>query len=350
MTFKVNLYKLFDMKPRIYIISAISVFLLSIAGIAFAWGVWGHEHINRGAIFALPVEMRMFFYNHADFITQESTVPDLRKYTMGDKTEGPRHYIDLEDYGLLNLDSVPLTMKDAKERFSEKDMQSNGILPWHIQEMMEKLTKAFRDGRRNEILFLAGDLGHYIGDAHMPLHTSSNHDGQLTNQKGIHSFWESQLPEYFGDGYTLKVNDPVYLKDVTSASWDIIRHTHSLVDSLLKMERVEMAAYSGKDLYRRDNKGEIAKNIFGRNVYSDEFAASYHNALQGMVNDQMRRAVQTLANFWYTAWVNAGKPDLSGLDSPEVTASNRKKYEAEYSNYKKGKVNGFKAEKEYRGY
>lgn len=338
------------MKLRILGISAFSLFLLSVAGWVYAWGVWGHEHINRAAIFALPEEMRYFFYNHADFITQESTVPDLRKYTMGDKTEGPRHYIDLEDYGLNNLDSVPLTMKDAKERFSEKDMQSNGILPWHIQDMMEKLTKAFRDGRRNEILFLAGDLGHYIGDAHMPLHTSSNHDGQLTNQKGIHSFWESQLPEYFGDDYTLNVKEADYLKDVTAASWDIIRHSHSLADSLLKVERAEMASFSGKDLYRRDSKGEIAKNIFGRNVYSDEFSSSYHKALKGMVNDQMRRAVKALADFWYTAWVNAGKPDLSLLDSKEVTGSNRKNYESEYRNYKKGKVNGFKSEKEYRGY
>lgn len=338
------------MKTRNLFIAAIILTLLTVAGWVYAWGVWGHEHINRAAIFALPEEMRYFFYNHADFLTQEATVPDLRKYTMGDKTEGPRHYIDMEDYGMYDFDSVPLTLKDAKERFSEKDMQANGILPWHIQEMTEKLTKAFRDGRRNEILFLAGDLGHYIGDAHMPLHTSSNHDGQLTNQKGIHSFWESQLPEYYGENYNLKVEDPVYLKDVTAASWDIIRHTHSLVDSLLKVERDEINAFAGKDIYRRDAKGEIAKNIFGRNVYSDEFAAAYHTALKGMVNDQMRRAVQVLSNFWYTAWVNAGKPDLNSLDSPEVTAANRKKYEAEYKNYKKGKVDGFKGEREYRGY
>ena len=338
------------MKTKHLLISIATILCMSMAGLVYAWGVWGHEHINRGAIFALPTEMRLFFYNHADFITQEATVPDLRKYTMGDKTEGARHYIDMEDYGFQNPDSVPVTPAEAKLRFSEKTMQDNGILPWHIQDMMEKLTKAFRDGRRNEILFLAGDLGHYIGDAHMPLHTSSNHDGQLTNQKGIHSFWESQLPEYYGEGYTLRVNEATYIKDIPAAAWGIIHHSHSLADSLLKVERDQMTEYAGKDLYHRDAKGEIAKNIFGRNVYSDQFAASYHDALRGMVNDQMRRAVQALADFWFTAWVNAGRPDLSMLDNPEVTESNRKKYEAEYGNYKKGKVNGFKGEREYRGY
>jgi hypothetical protein len=47
--------------------------------IAWGWGVWGHNHINKGAVLALPAEMGMFFYNHIDFIVEESTVPDLRK-------------------------------------------------------------------------------------------------------------------------------------------------------------------------------------------------------------------------------------------------------------------------------
>jgi hypothetical protein len=54
---------------------------------------------------------------------------------------------------------------------------------WHIQDLMAKLTKAFKDKRKNEILFIAGDLGHYIADGHMPLHTSDNHDGQNQSKK-----------------------------------------------------------------------------------------------------------------------------------------------------------------------
>ena len=74
-------------------------------------------------------------------------------------------------------------------------------MPWYIQDIMTKLTKAFKDKRKTEILFLAADLGHYIGDAHMPLHTSANHNGQLTNQKGIHALFESAIPEMFGKNY-----------------------------------------------------------------------------------------------------------------------------------------------------
>jgi ribose 5-phosphate isomerase len=72
-------------------------------------------------------------------------------------------------------------MTEAK-KYDDKFLSKNGTLPWHIQDMMEKLTQAFKEKRKSEILFIA-DLGHYIADAHMPLHTSDNHDGQLTDQR-----------------------------------------------------------------------------------------------------------------------------------------------------------------------
>ena len=57
-----------------------------------SWGAWGHYHINKAAVFALPDSMRPFFYNHIDYMTEESVVPDLRKYAIVDKSEAGRHY------------------------------------------------------------------------------------------------------------------------------------------------------------------------------------------------------------------------------------------------------------------
>lgn len=160
----------------------IILFALASAGFTcISWGTFGHEHINRAAVLALPPPLQSFFYNHIDYITQESTVPDLRKYTLSDKAENPRHYIDLENFG--SRDSLPKTLEEVKLKYDTKFIADNGILPWYIQDMMAKLTTAFKEKRKTEILFLAADLGHYLGDAHMPLHTSANHDGQMTNQK-----------------------------------------------------------------------------------------------------------------------------------------------------------------------
>ena len=171
--------KNFKIKPTLIALSA-----LVVAFLAISWGVIGHERINRAAVLALPAPLQTFFYNHIDYITQESSVPDLRRNVLNDKMEPSRHYFDMENFG--DVATYPKTLEEARKKYDDKFLDKNGILPWHIQEMMTKLTKAFKDKRKNEILFIAADLGHYIADAHMPLHTSDNHDGQNTNQKGIH--------------------------------------------------------------------------------------------------------------------------------------------------------------------
>src|SRR5215212_6168894 len=109
---------------------------------SFGWGVWGHKHINKAAVFALPAEMRTFFYNHIDFITEESVVPDIRKYTINDKMEFARHYIDIEDFN-TPVDNFPKTMKEAAVKFDSTMLQKSGILPWYIQITTDKLIKAF---------------------------------------------------------------------------------------------------------------------------------------------------------------------------------------------------------------
>jgi len=314
----------------------------------FAWGTWGHQHINRAALLLLPQELGVFFYDHADFLTEESVVPDLRKYTLNDKAENPRHYIDLEAYNYTTVAIMPQTMKEAIAMYNKDTIQKYGSLPWYIQDMMDKLTTAFREKRKTEILFLAGDLGHYLADAHMPLHTSLNHDGQLTNQRGIHAFWESMLPELFGDNYNLYIGEPHYIDNIGKATWAVIQHSHVLADTLLLIEKQLRETFPKDKMYLKDAKGEIVKSKFNQQVYSKEYAEQYHQRLNGMVEKQMRGAISVIADFWYTAWVNAGKPDLSNLDPKSVTKGNAKNYKKEQKLLKKGRVGCFLTEEEFR--
>ena len=314
---------------------------------ALAWGSWGHEHINRAAVFALPAEIRPFFYNHLDFITEEAGIPDLRKYTINDKAEFARHYINLESFGDQALDSLPRTMPEARKMYPDSLLQKNGILPWYMQEVMGKLTQAFRAKRKTEILFLAADLGHYIGDAHMPLHTALNHDGQLTGQRGIHALWESQLPELFGGQYNLCTGPAVYITDVTAACWDMMRSTHQLKDTLLITEQNLKASYPPDQIYLKDSSGNIVKNKFNQPVHSFQYAKKYHELLHGMVERQLRRAITMTANFWYTAWVNAGRPDMRGLEAPSMTRRNAPFLEADYKTWQHGKLTGIQPDREF---
>ncbi|MFV5684640.1 zinc dependent phospholipase C family protein [Flavobacterium sp. GB2R13] len=320
---------------------------LSTIGIAFlllSWGVVGHERINRAAVMALPKPLQTFFYNHIDFITQESTVPDLRKSILNDKAEGPRHYFDMENFG--SVDSFPKTMEAAKKKYDEKFLSKNGTLPWYIQEMMGKLTKAFKEKRKNEILFIAAELGHYIGDAHMPLHTSDNHDGQNTNQKGIHSLWESRLPELFVKNYKLNADEGKYIENVDQATWDIIFDTHSLVAPLLAADKKLRTSTPENKMYVVDEAGNIVKNKYNGVLYSDEYATKFHQELNGMVESQMKKAITATASFWYTAWVNAGKPDLSTLDTEALTKRNKKSLKQDSKLFKKGSLFGLVNDKE----
>ncbi|MDI6034295.1 zinc dependent phospholipase C family protein [Flavobacterium sp. LB2P84] len=331
--------KNFKIRPTLIALSTLGVafFLLS-------WGVIGHERINRAAVMALPKPLQTFFYNHIDFITQESTVPDLRRNVLNDKAEPPRHYFDMENFGAV--ETFPKTMEEAKLKYDEKFLTKNGILPWYIQDMMVKLTKAFKDKRKNEILFIAADLGHYIADAHMPLHTSDNHDGQNTNQKGIHSLWESRLPELFAKDYKLNVAQGKYLENVDKATWDIIFDTHSLVEPLLATDKKLRTATAENKMYVTDATGNIVKNKYGGMLYSDEYAGKFHTQLNGMVEKQMKKAITVTASFWYTAWVNAGKPDLSTLDATELTKRNSKTLKKDLKTFEKGNLFGLTNEKE----
>jgi S1/P1 Nuclease len=312
-----------------------------------AWGTWGHQHINRAAVFALPTEMRLFFYNHIDFVTEESVIPDVRKYTINDKAEFARHYIDLELYQSKPADSIPSDFGAIKTKYPDSFLQKNGILPWYIDEMMTKLTKAFQDKRKAEILFISADLGHYIADAHMPLHTSYNHDGQLSNQKGIHSFWESQLPEEFGGGYNFHTGDAKFIPDVRTEIWRIIYASHALADTLLLTEKKLSAGFDQSKIYQQDSSGHLLRNRYNTTIHTKEYSAAYHDALHGMIERQLRLSIEATASFWYTAWVNAGRPDLGTLDPEALTERNRKLLRKDYKKWQKGVLFGFKIDNEY---
>lgn len=320
--------------------------LLLFMPLLLSWGPVGHEPINRVAVLALPATIQPFFYNHIDFITQESTVPDLRKYYLNDPWEKSRHFVDLENFAAY--DSLPATFMEAKKKYGDEFLQQNGILNWNLQEMMGKLTKAFKEKKKMDILFLAADLGHYLGDAHMPLHTSANYDGQLSNQKGIHAFFESQLPEMYLEKYNFHIGEAVYIQDVPKEIKHIILATHLLVDTLLLAERELNQQFPADQVYLLDSSGVIKKTKFNSSIHSSAYAQQYHQKLKGMVEKQLRLAMSATANFWYTAWVNAGKPDLSNLDPTEQTARNKTNLKKELLLFKKGKLLDLKSEKEFQ--
>src|SRR4051812_26397756 len=154
-----------------------SCFLLP-AKNCFCWGFYGHKKINNYAVFLLPPQMMVLYKPYADFLTEHAVDPDKRRYML--PQEGPRHFIDIDYYGKYPYNDLPRKWSDAVAKFSEDSLRANGIGPWWVQIMLQRLTNAFKEKNQAKILKLSAEIGHYIADLHVPLHASSNHDGQQT--------------------------------------------------------------------------------------------------------------------------------------------------------------------------
>jgi hypothetical protein len=311
--------------------------LLAAPSFLYGWGYWGHPRINRAAVLALPTELRGFFYDHVDYVTEAAVMPDLRKYVLNDRTEGPRHYCDFEEFE-KPIDQLPRTPEEAKVAFSDEILNKQGRLPWHIQEVYGKLVTAMKERRKSEILLLSADLGHYLGDAHMPLHTSNNHDGQLTEQKGIHALWEARLPELFGPTYNFRIAPATVIADPVAEVWRILRESHAAKDTVLLVDKKLRAEIGADKLFEVDEKGVVKKNRYNQPYFTLDYATRFHNNLHGMVQRRLRASAQATANFWYSAWVAAGKPDLDHLDSPALRHASEADLKAELKLLEKGQL------------
>lgn len=273
------------------------------------WGFFGHKQINRMAVFTLPPDMIGFYKHHIDFITEHAVDPDKRRYAVDG--EAARHYIDIDHYakkGENPFEIVPKFWTKAVEKFTEDTLQAYGIVPWHIEVMTYRLTLAFKEENAEKILRLSADIGHYVGDAHVPLHTTENYNGQLTDQKGIHGFWESRIPELFYNDYNFFIGKAKYLKNVNEFSWAVVMESHYAVDSVLSFEKKLSNSFDPDKKYAYENRGRALMQ-----VYSEEYSKQYSVSLNNMVERKMRKAIIGVGSIWYTAWVNAGQPNLNKL-------------------------------------
>ncbi|HYC87353.1 MAG TPA: zinc dependent phospholipase C family protein, partial [Chryseosolibacter sp.] len=203
--------------------------------IALDWGFFAHERINRLAVFTLPPEMIGFYKANIHYITEASVNPDRRRFFLAD--EAPRHYIDLDHYGDSAFHVLPRYWNKALEEFTEDTLKAYGVVPWHIHRMYFQLRDAFAVKDPSEILRLSAEIGHYIADAHVPLHTTENYNGQLTGQEGIHALWESRLPELFAENYDFYVGRPDHISNTQLAAWKAVECAHAAVDSVLYQEK-----------------------------------------------------------------------------------------------------------------
>ncbi len=276
------------MKKIIYFILTVTIpfnYLL-------AWGNEGHMLIARKAVDFLPEEMA-YFKQWASYIEIHSVDPDNRK--SSDKSEGHKHYIDIDFYKEFNRGEMIYNLEELKKAYNDSIVNEMGVLPWATAETYKNLVLAFKEKNRDKFLIYASDLAHYVADGHQPMHSVINYDGQMTSQKGLHSRYEIHMVNKYLEELdkSFYSQEPYYVSDPLSFVFYYITNSNLLSCIVFDADNL---AFSETGLRETDDYYRILW-----------FRTRYITVLQ------VNSAANDLASMIYSAWLDAGKPNLKDL-------------------------------------
>lgn len=276
------------------------ILVFIIAFTTLSWGFYGHKKINKHAVLILPSPLINIYKKNIIFITEHSVDADKKRYSI--ETEKYNHYIDIDSYN-LPIDSIPRNWQKANELFNKDSILKHGILPWNILFVKYLLQKAFEENNLEKILRLSADLGHYIGDLHVPLHTTKNYNGQFSNQHGIHSLWESRMVELYSNEWNLFTGKATYIEKPTAIIWERLKESNKLTKQVFEYETEASNITINKFAYETVNQ-QVKK------VYSKEFCENYKKMIEKMIENRLKLAITLTGSIWYTCWVDAGQPEI----------------------------------------
>jgi hypothetical protein len=257
------------------------------------WGWVGHSIISYNTILSALPEME-FFEFWADSLSAHASDADDRRGI--DPDEGPRHYIDIDNYpefiatGMINQDFDSLVAIHGYNFVIDQ-----GILPWAILDRLDSLQNAFEYGEWRSAMLHASDLGHYVGDSHMPLHITRNYNGQYTGQYGVHSRYESNMINQYSGQIVYEGDTLIYIEDVSDYVFNMIYDNYVYVDSVLKADSIA-AAFAG-------------------NTNSTAYYSKLWELTKPFTILLFKNASYKLTCLIYTAWVNAGSPVTGEIDN-----------------------------------
>jgi len=278
-----------------------SILLLSVSVILISWGATGHSKISESSSLSYNQQMQDFL-TWVSFLTDHASDADYRKDT--DPTEGPKHYIDIDNYSVfVSTGRIPQTYDSIITLYGSSFVIDNGILPWATERTVDSISNCMLRHDFAKAQIFAADLGHYVADGHMPLHITRNYNGQYTGNTGIHSRYEStmingHIGEIIYDGY-----DAVEISNVNQYIFDYLYTNYTYCDSVL------------------------AADNYAKTISSNTSSSAYKQALwdrsKSFTIPLFKRASHAFADLLYTAWVQAGSPSLinSSINDP-VLAGN----------------------------
>lgn len=260
-----------------------------------------HRVISEHAVDRLPAEIKPFFLPHKAFIAEHSVDPDLWRVMdlKGDRgDEPPNHFLDIdfEEGSKPPFDNVPRDYDEYVKKYGIGPATRWGRLPWRAEEVYNRLVTNMRDiGKPNvpyaadNARYLVAVLAHYIEDAHVPFHGALNYDGQLTNQRGIHARFETELVLRNPKQWTWAPVPVVAIPDFKAYMFKTVIDSQQMVAAVLA---ADLKATEGREFYDA--------------AYFDAFLKG-----AGPIADRrLSEAASAVASAVYSAWIDAGKPVL----------------------------------------
>ena len=265
----------------------VSLIVILCSMIFISWGNVGHRIINGKSTLSFPPDMGFLLY-WTDGLVQHGSDADYRK--SSDPSEENKHYIDIDNFPeFISTGQLPQDFNSLVAIHGYDFMMQQGILPWAIIETADSLTAAFRNYQWDRAMLLAADLGHYVGDAHMPLHITKNYNGQYSNQNGVHSRYESALIDRYYQEIVYNGNSAAYIPDVSNYVFNMIYANYVYVDSVLIADRNATA--------------------FAGNSWSDDYYNKFWQLSKSFTIQLFNSASNKLASLICTCWINAGSPN-----------------------------------------
>jgi hypothetical protein len=321
-----------------------------------AWGIRGHTLVNLAAVEAIPMDGPFFLKAQKAYIGHLGTIPDTWRsvtepflrisedanhswYTEGFDfiPELPR---SRTEFILRVYDEYLQAAKSDPNRAKLLNIRYTGLEAYSTIEGYERLKAGMRLYRRvsepgqhefdtiakkyasisplykdpeqvkqmlaNDIAFYMGWLGHYAGDAAMPLHDSIHHDG-----------WSGDNPK----GYTRdpKIHD---------------RFEEDFVNLIAATEADVLKYVSKKPRYLQDPwQATLQHSLDARNYVEAIYKLDLRHAFQNKNDQEARELVlkrmaagaEFLRDLAYTAWIDSAKPvpAVKPLDQPENPANPR---------------------------
>lgn len=315
-----------------------------------AWGGRGHDSICEAASFLVQEKgLKDFLKSRPHIMGHLCNMPDVHWKSLDSKLRAvgdPTHFIDPEVIGLVPK-TVPLDLKKLNADFNGKQnqfypekkifslTQEMGSSWWRVDQFMREIAKlkttfekalppqnsseeqneklAFNQAGYN-FMVLTGIMGHFVGDASMPYHNTTDYDGWKSGHGGIHAYYEDLVvSEISGDLHAKILRNAIPYKKAEFLS--------AKLSTLEKMRAFSQIAFDEIKLIQKldpvtkKSEVKIEKGMNLRTPAERKPPSEAVKKMEKMMVQQMARSAVLLAHMWDEAYKSIGKPDLSKYKS-----------------------------------